>query len=170
MDLEFSPDELELRDNVRTVLAGLCPPSLVRSVFEGKSTPDALWARMVELDWPAIAIPERFGGIGGTFVDVVIVAEELGRAVAPGPLLATVTQFVPAVRELVGDDRAEQVLRPVAAGERTGTLAVAEDGRWDVTAVSATGRRVSGRCMVAGAKCSVVDGGSADDVVVVARG
>src|SRR5206468_361683 len=76
MDLELSADELELRDNVRAVLAALCPPSLVRSVFEGKSTPDALWERMVELDWPAIAVPERFGGIdGGSADDVVVVAQ-----------------------------------------------------------------------------------------------
>ena len=86
-------------DNVRDVLSRACPFSLVRSVFEGKSDGSGLWETMVELDWPGLAIPQRFGGLGMGFVEVAIVAEELGRAVAPGPFLATVTQFVPAVTE-----------------------------------------------------------------------
>ena len=121
MDLELSEDELELRDNVRRVLNAACPPSLVRSVFEGKDTGDALWERMAELYWPALGLPERFGGLGGTFVDVTIVVEELGRAVAPGPYLATVTQFVPAVCEL-GSATAGHAQRFLSAHDQINNL------------------------------------------------
>src|SRR5688572_2291060 len=103
MDLDLSPEESELRDNVRSVLAGVCPPAAVRAVFEGKGDAGSIWARMVELYWPALAIAEEHGGLGLGFVEVALVAEELGRAVVPGPYLATVTQFTPAVRELGGD-------------------------------------------------------------------
>src|SRR5262245_23219410 len=100
MDLELSEDEAALRDNVRSVLASICPPAAVRAVYEGKGDPAAVWARMVELDWPGLAVPEQHGGLGMGYVAVALVAEELGRAVVPGPLLATATQFVPLVREL----------------------------------------------------------------------
>ncbi|HEV7759729.1 MAG TPA: acyl-CoA dehydrogenase family protein, partial [Acidimicrobiales bacterium] len=103
MDLELSEDESDLRDNVRAVLAGVCPPAVVRAVYEGKGNGTATWAKMVELGWPALAIPEEHGGLGMGFVEVALVAEELGRAVAPGPFLATVTQYAPAVLALGGD-------------------------------------------------------------------
>ena len=169
MDLEFSPDEAALRDNVRAVLSGACPLSLVRAVFEGKADAHGLWETMVELDWPALAVPQPFGGLGRSFVEVTIVAEELGRAVAPGPLLATLTQFVPAVIELGTDADAERLLRPVAAGRRTGTLAIAEDGRWDATAIATVATPSGSGWALSGAKCAIVDGDAADDVVVVAR-
>lgn len=169
MDLELSDDEAALRDNVRSVLAGICSPSVVRSVYEGDGAPDRLWAQMVELGWPALAIDERHGGLGLGFVELALVAEELGRAVAPGPLLTTTTQFASAVRELGSNDTAARFLPGVAAGTRTGTLAWAEDGRWSVEAVRTTARWDGDRWILDGQKCAVMDGASADEVVVIAR-
>jgi alkylation response protein AidB-like acyl-CoA dehydrogenase len=170
MDLEFSDEESELRDNVRTVLAGVCPPPAVRAVYEGTGDPASVWARMVELDWPALAIPEEQGGLGMGFVEVAIVAEELGRAVAPGPFLATVTQFAPAVAELGGSGPlAADLLARVASGASTGTVALAEGGRWEPAAVAATAAEAVGGWVLAGAKDAVLDGAEAGDVLVVAR-
>lgn len=166
MDLEFSEDEAALRDNVRAVLAGICPPAAVRAVFEGKGDPASVWSRMVELDWPGIGLPEEAGGLGMGYVAVVLVAEELGRAVAPGAFLATVTQFAPAVREL---DGSTGVLARVAAGEVTGTVALAEEGGWEPAAVAATARATDDGWALAGAKRAVLDGASADEVLVIAR-
>lgn len=98
MDFEFTPDQLELRDNARSVLAAECPASLVRAVFEGEGDGDKLWRTLVDLGWPAIGIAEASGGLGLTFVEVGLVVEELGRVVAPSPFLSTVTQFAPLVR------------------------------------------------------------------------
>ena len=64
MDLELSDEDAELRDNVRAVLAGICPPSVPRQVFDGDEPDAALWARLVEVGWPALAIDERHGGLG----------------------------------------------------------------------------------------------------------
>jgi alkylation response protein AidB-like acyl-CoA dehydrogenase len=169
MDLELSDDEAALRDNVRDVLTGICPPSVVREVFEGGPYPASLWEQMVELGWPALAIATDHGGLGLSFVELALVAEELGRAVAPTPLLATTTQFAPALRELGGESAAPW-LADVASGSRTGTLAVAEHGAWNLDAVAATARREGEQWVLDGEKGAVVDGASADDIVVIARG
>ena len=170
VDLEFSKDESELRDNVRTVLSGICTPMLVRSVYEGESDPNVLWKQMVELYWPALAIAEPLGGLGMGFLEVAIVAEELGRRVAPGPFLATVTQFAPAVREIGAETHHQRFLSAVAAGELTGALAFAEGGRWTLDAVRTTARRGDAGWILEGDKTSVIDGATADEILVIARG
>jgi alkylation response protein AidB-like acyl-CoA dehydrogenase len=171
VDLEFSQEEAELRDNVRTVLAGACPPSTVRAIYEGKGDAGPVWDKMVELYWPALAIPEEHGGLGLGFVEVAIVAEELGRGTVPGPYLATVTQFAPAVRELGAESPlAAELLARVAAGEVTGTVALAEGGSWEPAGVDATATPAAdGGWVLRGRKDTVVDGAQADEVLVVAR-
>ena len=169
MDLDLSDDEVALRDNVRSVLSGLCPPSVVRSVYDGNEPSAELWDRMVELGWPSLAIEERHGGLGLGFVQLALVAEELGRAAAPGPLLATTTQFAPAIRELGGEHASARFLTPVATSGGTGTLAVAEGGRWTADAVQVRARRDGDRWVVDGVKRAVVDGATADEIVVLAR-
>lgn len=178
MDLELSEDEAALRDNVRSVLASACPPSVVRAVFDGTGDAAALWGQMVELGWPGLAVAEQHGGLGLGAVEVVIVAEELGRAVAPGPFLATVTQFAPAVRELgAGTPLAADLLSRVAAGELTGTVAFAERGRWEAATVAATATATAtvteadgtGGWVLSGTKDAVADGATAEEVLVIAR-
>jgi alkylation response protein AidB-like acyl-CoA dehydrogenase len=171
VDLEFSQEEAELRDNVRTVLAGACPPSTVRAIYEGKGDAGPVWDKMVELYWPALAIAEEHGGLGLGFLEVAIVAEELGRSAVPGPYLATVTQFAPAMREIGGGSPlAADLLGRVAAGEVTGTVALAEGGSWEPSAVRTTATRAAdGGWVVNGTKDAVVDGAHADEVLVVAR-
>ena len=170
MDLEFSEEEAELRDNVRTVLGGICPPAVVRAVYEGKGTPSAVWDRMIELAWPALAIDEAQGGLGMGFIELAIVAEELGRAVVPSPFLATATQFAPAVREFGDAAGRERFLPPIAAGTCTGTLAFGENGRWEAAAVQASARPAVGGWVLDGTKHAVLDGATADEIVVIARG
>src|SRR5262245_5971901 len=169
MDLELSDDEAALKDNVRSVLAGISPPAVARAVYEGKATPAELWSQMVDLGWPALAIDEQHGGLGLGFVELALVAEELGRATVPGPLLATTTQFAPAVRELGTADAASAFLRAVAAGEITGTLAWAEDGLWAIDAVRTTARHEGDQWILDGEKVAVLDGHTADELVVIAR-
>ncbi len=157
MDLELSAEESELRDNVRSVLASVCPPAAVRAVFEGKGDAASIWERMVELYWPALAIAEEHGGLGMGFVEVALVAEELGRAVVPGPFLATVTQFAPAVRELGGDaPLAADLLGRIAAGGLTGTwpwprAAAGSRPRWPPPP---SGPPTAGSCAAPRTRCS----------------
>ena len=84
MDLELSEDQQELRDAIRQVLEDKCPQSFVRAIYDEGPSTDELWATMVELESPGLALPEDLGGIGLTYVELALLAEELGRATAPG--------------------------------------------------------------------------------------
>lgn len=165
MDLELTDDQLTLRDNIRSVLDSACPPSLVRSVYEGTGDAKALWDTMVELGWPALGVPEEAGGIGLGAVEVGLLAEELGRASAPGPLLATVTQFVPVLTELGAHD----VLTDVAAGTISGSLALTDTQAWGTAGVTSVARRTGDAWTVSGTKPAVLGGATVDTFAVVAR-
>jgi alkylation response protein AidB-like acyl-CoA dehydrogenase len=176
MELDFTADQEGLRDTVRAVLAAECPPALVRELVEarvaGKAVAaDGLWEQMVELGWPALTVPEAAGGLGLGPVELAVVVEELGRALAPGPLLPTISQFVPAVRALGTADQVARFLGPVATGGATGTLAIAETtGSVDPSTVATTATPgAAGGYTVNGVKQGVMEADSATEVVVVAR-
>src|ERR687893_229149 len=126
MDLELTEDQLALRDAARSVLGAACPASLVRAVHDGTADGAALWRTLVEHDWPAVGLPEDDGGLGLGYLEVGILVEELGRLAAPSPYLSTATQLVPALHEA----GTTFLLAEVASGTVTGSLALAEDGRW----------------------------------------
>src|SRR5574339_518553 len=123
MDLELSDDQRELRDGVRRVLEEQCPPALPRAVHERGETGAALWQQMVALAWPGLAIAEAQGGLGLGAVELCLVTEELGRAVAPGPFLATATQYAPLLQEAGTSALAYERLARVASGALTGSVA-----------------------------------------------
>jgi alkylation response protein AidB-like acyl-CoA dehydrogenase len=166
MQLDFTSDQDELRSSVRAVLEREWPIASVRALVEtgDRAGTTALWKTMVSLDWPGLAIAEADGGVGLGFIELGVLAEELGRVVAGGPLLATISQYAPAVREAGGS------LAAVASGEGTGTLAVAEHGRWDVDAVATEARPVGGdRYTLHGTKTHVFEAPFVDTIAVVAR-
>jgi alkylation response protein AidB-like acyl-CoA dehydrogenase len=166
MDFEFTDEQLALRENARSVLTAACPPSLVRSVHEGRGDRGELWSTLVDLDWPALGVPEAHGGLGLGYLEVGIVVEELGRAVAPSPFLATATQLAPVLRE----SGSGFLLDAIAAGSCTGTLAIAEDGVWRPATVTTTARRAGGGWVLDGLKSHVLDGTTASELAVIARG
>ena len=167
MELDFTDEQEALRDSIRAVLAAECPPALVRSIVEGKATSDDLWGRMVGLDWPALTVPEAAGGVGYGYVELAVLAEELGRALAPGPLLPTVSQFLPAVGALGGPDH--PFLAGVAEG-RPGTLALAEgSATWSAAAVTTEIAPQGDGWVVTGEKRWVFEPTAADEIVVIGR-
>jgi alkylation response protein AidB-like acyl-CoA dehydrogenase len=167
LELEFTPDQDELRQAIRSVLANESPISLARAVAEGTGDADHLWSVMTELGWPALTVPESCDGIGLGPVEAGILAEELGRVVAPGPLLPTVTQFVPLLRLTTGQD---DVLRAVAAGSCRGSLALAErNGSWDDAAITATAEHSGDDYVLHGRKHFVFDGDQVDFLLVIVR-
>jgi alkylation response protein AidB-like acyl-CoA dehydrogenase len=168
--LEFTPEQDELRDGVRTVLTGECPMSLVREVVEKGATADALWSRMVALGWPALTVPESAGGLGLGAVELAVVIEELGRAVAPGPFVPTITQFAPVVAEAGSPEQQHRFLSAVAAGSLTGTLALVEvGGSVNPARITATAERDGTSFVIQGAKPMVVEAAAADEIATIAR-
>ncbi len=170
MHLEFTAEQDELRDGVRAVLARECPISMVREVVEKGTAPDALWGQMVELGWPALTVPEPAGGLGMGAVELAVVVEELGRVLAPGPFVPTLTQFAPVVAEAGSPEQQQRFLGGVAAGELTGTLALVErSGSVDAGHVSTTATPDRDGVVLDGAKEMVVEAATADEIVVIAR-
>ena len=145
MDFSLSSEQEQLRDQARDLLARECPTARVRKVMEGGSGHDADLARVfAEAGWLGILVPEDLGGAGLSFLDAVVLVGELGRAVVPGPFLASSVGAVLAL--LHAGNRAQQRawLPRLAAGEAIATLAVAEgpEPRFDGLGVRARARAV----------------------------
>ncbi len=169
MDLELSEDQQELRNAIRQVLEDQCSRKFVRTVYDEGASAEELWATMVKLDWPGLAIPEDLGGIGLTYVELALLAEELGRATAPGPLFATSTQFAPMVREAGSAEQQAAFLGAIVSDGRSGTLALAERDRFVLTDIATTARPDGNGWVLNGAKTAVFDGATADEIAMVAR-
>jgi alkylation response protein AidB-like acyl-CoA dehydrogenase len=120
VDFELTEEQAALREVSRSLLAVTCPPQLVRSLASaGKDTDDKLWQRGVELGWIGLAVPEELDGAGQGVVELCLVAEELGRAAAPGPFLdSALTALV-----LARAGRRAELVGSLAAGELTASLA-----------------------------------------------
>jgi len=169
MHLEFTDEQLELRDSARAILARECPARLVREVAVSGAEAEGFRSQLSWLGWPALTIDVDLGGLGRSFVELAVVLEELGRALAPGPFLATMTQFVPAVREAGSAAQVNRFLSAVAAGQLTGTLALHEGGRWDPFSIGATAARDGDGWVLSGPKRQVLCCAEVDEIVVAAR-
>ena len=97
--LEFTDEQLELRDSASAALARECPPRLVRDIAAGVTSTGNLGTALTWLGWPALTVDVDLGGLGRSFVELAIVLEEMGRAAAPGSFLPTQALFAPVVRE-----------------------------------------------------------------------
>jgi len=164
MDLELSNDQLDLRENIRAVLEGACPPAAVRAVYEGTGNAAALWEQMTHLGWPGLSVPEGAGGLGLGFVEVALLAADLGRATAPGPLLATASQLTPALLKA----KAHGEMEEVAAGRRTGALAVSERGRWRPEKPQTVAQPAANAWRISGSKTDALSGGEVSSFAVLA--
>ena len=170
MELEFTEDQDELRDGVRAMLAGECPMTFVRQVVEEGVSVEPLWKQMIELGWPALTVPEADGGLGLGAVELAVVAEELGRAVAPGPFLPTTTQFAPLVRELGSAEQRARFLGGVADGSVTGTLGIVEAGHGiGLGGFATTATETADGLVLDGTKEFVLEAQAVEEIAVVAR-
>ncbi len=170
MDFEVAPEEQELVESVSTVLAAECPPALARDVVENGSAPEQPWKSAHELGWTAIDLPEALGGVELGFTALGLVVEQHGRHLAPGPFLATVTQFLPLVCEAGAPDALERFARPAGAGELCGALGI-DHGRAARHEVGdALRARPEGDAWILEGECDfVLDGDVADEIAVAAR-
>jgi acyl-CoA dehydrogenase len=167
MNFEFSDEQKQLRNEARRFLEAKCPPKAVRAVLEGEAPYDReLWKGLAEMGFLGIAIPEVYGGLGAGYLELCVVAEELGRVLAPVPFSSSVflaTEFL-----LAAGSEAQKTawLPKLASGESIGTFAFAE-GVGAVAPRSIKTQASAG--VLTGVKLPVADGDIADFAVVAAR-
>src|SRR5579872_200699 len=167
MNFEFSDEQKELGAQARRFLEAKCPPVAVRAVLEGPEPYDkALWQGLAEMGFLGIVIPEAYGGLGLGYLELCVVAEELGRVLAPVPFSSSVflaTEFLLAA----GSEAQKSAWLPkLAAGAAIGTFALAETVG-GVTPKTIQLAAANGR--LNGAKTAVADGDVADFAIVAAR-
>ena len=170
MDFAFSEEQEMLRRSARDFLAKECSSKVVRKLMESSDTYDeGLWRKLAGLGWTALGIPEEYGGVG-TFLDLVVVLEEAGRALMPGPFFATMGLAVPAIIEAGTEAQKKEALSAIAQGSARATLAFTEpSGRWDAGSVALTAKPSGGGWRLDGVKQFVPDAEAADYIVVAAR-
>jgi len=167
MNFEFGEDQNLLRDQARGFLSGNCPPAVVRRVLEGEELyAEDLWQNIVEMGWTATVIPEEYGGLGLSYLELVVIAEELGRACAPVPFASSVYLATEAILAAGSEAQKEEWLPKLAAGEAIGTLAYAE-GNGQTTAAG-LGTTVSGG-KISGSKAVVADAQICQLMIVAVR-
>src|SRR3954453_4348773 len=167
MNFDFSDEQKQLRNEARKFLAEKCPSKAVRAVLDGKEPYDrGLWKGLAEMGFLGVAIPEQFGGAGAGHLELCVIAEEMGRALAPVPFSSTVYLAAEAIL-LAGSEAQKQKWLPlIASGAAIGTLALFEGkGNPSPGAIklSASGGNLNGM------KKPVADGEIADFAVVAAR-
>jgi alkylation response protein AidB-like acyl-CoA dehydrogenase len=167
MNFDFSDEQKQLRDEARKFLSEQCPPKAVRAVLDGKLAYDkGLWKGLAEMGFLGVAIPESYGGTGAGHLELCVIAEEMGRALAPVPFSSTVYLAAEALL-LAGTEAQKQKWLPaIARGDAIGTLALFEgkgNPRQEAIKLSASGGTLNG------IKKPVPDGAIADFAIVAAR-
>ena len=167
MNFDFSDEQKQLRDEARKFLAEKCPPKTVRRVLDGGQPYDReLWKGLADMGFLGVAIPESFGGAGAGHLELCVIAEEIGRALAPVPFSSTVYLAAEAILLAGSDAQKQKWLPAIASGTAIGTLALFEGaGNPSPAAIklSASGGNLNG------VKKPVPDGAIADFAIVAAR-
>ncbi len=173
MNFAFSEEQEELRRSVRRFLEDKSPETEVRRLMETDAGYDpAVWKQMGEqLGLQGLAVPEEYGGAGYGYVELVVVLEEMGRALLCAPYFSTVA-LAANLLLASGDEQAKKDYLPgLASGATVGTVALAEaSGRWDEAGVTLQASGSGDDWTLTGEKRYVTDGHTSDLVLVAARG
>lgn len=172
MQFSFTSEQEEFRSVLRRFLEEHSPPSTVRRLMETEAGWDRAGWRSLDqqLGLSGVHIPEAYGGQGFGFTELGIVLEEMGRALLCAPYFASTVLAATAILNAGTDPQKRELLPPIAAAETIATLAFTEpNGVWDASGVDTTATTTEGRFRLDGVKSFVLDGHTADLIVVLAR-
>jgi alkylation response protein AidB-like acyl-CoA dehydrogenase len=171
MDFGFSEEQEMLRKSARDFLAKESPMAYVRQMMEDdRGFRDEQWRKMAELGWMGLVLPEEHGGAGLDFVDMIVVLEEMGRVVLPGPFFSTVILGGVAINEGGSAEQKATLLPQLAAGELRATLGQLEpNARWDADGIQLEAKSAGGGYKLSGTKLFVPDAHTADLLIVAGR-
>jgi alkylation response protein AidB-like acyl-CoA dehydrogenase len=171
MDIGFTEEQELLRDTARRFLESECATQLVRQrMAEAAAVTDDFWQKLAGQGWLGIIYPEEAGGSGLGVVDLVVLMEEMGRGVMPGPFFSTVLLGGAAIAEAGSSAQRSEWLPQIAGGSVRAALAWTEPNlRWDAAGIALQARETRGGFNLSGSKLFVGDAHLADILVVAAR-
>ncbi len=171
MDLTLSESQTMLQTSARAFMEDQVPKNRVLEIDDSESgfDPD-LWEKMSELGWPAIVVPEQYGGLGQGWVDLGVVYEVMGNYACPSPHLSSAVLSAQTILAAGSDSQKEALLPPIASGQQIFAFAYTEpDYSWSPGAIGMQASQSDGRFVLKGTKLFVPDANVADQMVVVAR-
>jgi len=171
MNLDFSEEQLMLREAARDFLVKKFPKKVVRQFEESETgySPE-IWKEMAELGWTGLVVPEKYGGAGMGFLDLAVLLEEMGRACLPGPFFSTVVLGALPILDFGNEEQKQQYLPRIVRGELIFTLALTEDAaRYDAAGVQAKAVAARDGYIINGVKLFVPDAHIADYILCVTR-
>ena len=171
MDFSFTELQEMLSRSSRDFLTKECPARLVREMEQDeKGHPLELWNKMAGLGWMGLAIPEEYGGMGGNYLDLVLLLEEMGRVCLPGPFFSTAVLGSLSVLEAGSEEQKKMLLPDVAGGNMLLTLALYEpDGRLRVDSFETQAEASGESWLLRGTKMFVTDAHIAEYIITAAQ-
>ncbi|MDO8721730.1 MAG: acyl-CoA dehydrogenase family protein [Syntrophales bacterium] len=170
MNLDFTEEQEILRRTARDFLAKEFPKTLVREMEEDESAFRAdIWKKMADLGWMGLIIPEEYDGIGGGFMDLLVLLEEMGRACLVAPFFSTMICTFPVI-DAGSEEQKKAILPEIAAGEKIFALALTEPSAvYDAAGISTKASGDRNGYLINGAKLFVHDAQAAHHLLCVAR-
>ena len=171
MDLGLNEIQQMLKNSAREFLSQECPLTLVREMEEdSRGYTNELWRQIVGLGWTGIAFPEQYGGTGGSFLDLAVLLEEIGRSLTPGPFFSTVVLGGFTVLDAGTDVQKQYILPGICSGQLLMTLALTEaSATYEPWGIETTATREGDSFRISGQKLFVSDAHVADVILIAAR-
>ncbi len=168
MNFDFSDDQKLLRDQARKFLFDKCDRKSVRTILDDDQLHyhKELWSQISEMGWTGTAIPEEYGGLGLGMLELCVIAEELGRSLAPTPFSSSIYLFAEFIKNYGSDDQKKRFLPLIASGEKIGTFALSETNG---TPKPSNVKTKFSSEKINGYKSPVSDGETADYLVIAAN-
>jgi alkylation response protein AidB-like acyl-CoA dehydrogenase len=170
VDFGFSEEQEMLRESARGLLEKECPSTVLRRLIDDDRGYDPeLWRKMAGLGWTGLVVPEAYGGAGLSYVDLVLVLEEMGRVILPSPFIWT-AMVAEAIKRVGSEEQKSALLTKIAAGDLIATVAWMEpSGLWDAEGIAMPSRKRGNGFTLDGIKLFVNDAHIADYLLVAAR-
>ncbi len=172
MKLILSDEQQFLKDTAQNFARDKTPVTHFREMRDSENSQcwdDAIWKEMVELGWSGILVPEKFGGSEFGMAGISVIMQELGKTLTPSPILSTSVLGVSTVDMLGSDEQKSNFLPKIVSGEITTALAIDEGNHHNPFDVETTANLEGDHWVLNGNKVFVIDGASADIILIVAR-
>jgi alkylation response protein AidB-like acyl-CoA dehydrogenase len=171
MDLGLNEEQEMLKKSAREFLVKECPKKLVRELDEGDSgLSKELWKKMADLGWMGLPFPEKYGGNGGSLLDLTVLLDEMGYNIVPGPFFSTVVLAGFTLLAAGSEKQKEDYLGKICSGDMIMTLALTGiEGTYSAASLDTEAKASGGNYILNGTKMFVPDANVASFILVVAR-